>query len=109
MQGAGDQAIADPLAGQPGREQLGLDVSVITLGSVAQVVVTQALLEQGYDAGLGALFDLADCLLCSHWPVPALMSLKVISYLKKSMLGVAAKALRIRLSSSKAMMTPRTD
>ena len=48
-------------------------IAVVTLGFVAQVVVSQALLKQGHDAGLGALFDLADDLVGGHWPAPALM------------------------------------
>ena len=61
MQGMGDQADAHPLAGQPDSEQPRLNVAVVTLGFVTQVVVTQALLRQGHDAGPGAFFDLANC------------------------------------------------
>ena len=59
--GAAGQCSGYTLAGEPGRQALGLDVGIAcAVNPVAQVGVVQAALQQGDDAGLGLLFDLAD-------------------------------------------------
>src|SRR5476649_1518711 len=60
VQCAGDEGAAYTLFFQPGSEQFGGDVAVVAVDLVAQIVVAQPLLKQGDDAGLRALFDLAD-------------------------------------------------
>ncbi len=60
VQGTVDERVTDAPLGQPATQQRFLDIAVVEGCLVAEIGVIQTLPEQRDDAGLGALFDLAD-------------------------------------------------
>ncbi len=60
MQRPVDQCHLDAAFHQPGAQQVQVEIAVVPVDPVAQVVVTQALLEQRHHPHLGLLLDLAD-------------------------------------------------